>query len=144
MKRSLLLSLIMFSIGSFLSASTPAGKVTGLIIDAAHLKLSRSFTPKIYDTDGTEIYGTIKIKDHSGDTGWEADEILSKGVVAYENSVRLAMNGDRAGKNSLVVKAVKTDEFREAVTITKEDAKMILDANKKSGFLNKLSVVFVQ
>ena len=113
---------------------------TGVVVDADALGLEPTFAPVIYDTNGRVVYGIQNL---------DYDLAISNGMVGYANELFDATNGNRAGDNPLVVKAVEVKGGKNSVNkvnvvVSVEDADRILLANEKSGMLEKLAVVFVK
>ena len=113
---------------------------TGVVVDADALGLEPTFAPVIYDTNGRVVYGIQNL---------DYDLAISNGMVGYANELFDATNGNRAGDNPLVVKAVEVKGGKNSVNkvnvvVSVEDADRILLANEKSGMLENLAVVFVK
>lgn len=133
MKRVVLFVLIMF----IMSGISFAEQIyTGLIVDARELGVEPSKSPKIYDTKGREVYGTLNI---------DPDYVIKVGIVQYENTIYDAIVHETAGKNPIVVRAVRRGPhpYKSDIVISEEDAKWIKRANEKSYFLDLLKVVFI-
>ena len=113
-----------------------AGPFTSLVVDTLGLKVDRAMSPKIRRADGSEVWGTVKV-DH--------DFVADHGVVVYARSVEDAKKNARAGANPLVVKAIDRagGQFHCDAVINDADAKLILDENAKTKFLDGYKVVFV-
>jgi hypothetical protein len=109
---------------------------TGVIIDARELKVDPSKSPKIFDTTGKEIYGTMDI---------DPDYVEHMGIVQYEDTIGNAIRHLTAGENPVVVRAVRrgAHPYRSDVIVSVEDGKWIKKANDTSLFLERLKVVFV-
>ncbi|MBQ6743398.1 MAG: LPP20 family lipoprotein [Acidaminococcaceae bacterium] len=113
---------------------------TGIVIDADNMGLEPTFSPVIYDVNGRVVYG-IKNLDY--------DYAISRGMVAYANTVESAMQGERAGNNPLVIKAANVRGGRNSVNnvnvvVSVEDGDRILLACEKSNILQHAAVVFVR
>lgn len=113
---------------------------TSLVVDATGFKLGRSMCPKILRADGTEVWGTLKnLKDE------DYDFLEEHGMVAYVTTLKEAYANDRCGTRPLVVKAIRTDtRDYSSVIVSDEDARRILEENKKSVFLEKFKVIFIK
>jgi hypothetical protein len=118
------------------SFAEPAQVYTGLIVDARELSVEPSISPKIYDENGNEIYGTVNI---------DPDVAIEKGIVQYSKTVGDAIRDSLAGDNPIVIRAVKkgSHPYKADVVVTSEDAVWILSSNIKSHFLENLKVVFI-
>ena len=118
------------------SGPAQVGPFTSLVVDTLGLKVDRAMSPKIRRADGSEVWGTVKV---------DYDFVADHGVVVYARSVEDAKKNARAGANPLVVKAIDRagGEFHCDAVINDADAKLILDENAKTKFLDGYKVVFV-
>ena len=103
-------------------------RFSGLIIDAAGLKVARSMSPRILDADGNVVYPDVN---HVPDP----DTVLDKGILDYSLSLE---KSKRAGDKPLVIKAIKS-EFKD-VYVSNEDAAKIRQANKRAKFIETWQV----
>jgi len=136
MKKIVIALLItVFSLSAF-SVCFAEQLYTGLIIDARELNVEPGKSPKVYDTKGHEIYGTVNIN---------PDFVIEKGIVQYQRTIGDAIRELTAGDNPIVVRAQNRGNhpYKADVVISVEDAIWILRANRKHGFLEELNVVFV-
>lgn len=119
-------------------ATTPAdddGPFTSVIVDCRGLDIQAVMSPKLYDTTGREIYGTMEI---------DVDYAIEVGIVGYPRNVREALSGQRAGERPLIVRAVDVkDRFRIDPVVSVGDGDRILAAGKRDGFLEKCRVIFL-
>jgi hypothetical protein len=99
------------------------------------MRVSAVMSPKLYDTTGREVYGTVRVR---------PDYAIETGIVGYPRSMRQALQGSRAGSHPLIVRAVRVaDKFRFNPVISLEDADRILAANNRDGFLQRTAVIFL-
>ena len=117
---------------------TPAdaqGPFTGLIVDTRGLDVQPAMSPRIYDAEGREVYGTMNI-----DPGY-AEEV---GIAGYMGTIRASLGISRVGKRPLVVRAAGTpDAFRRYISLNAVDAERVLAENRHSKFLERCAVVLV-
>lgn len=122
----------------------PSDAYTGLVIDARGEKVTRSMSPKIYDTKGREIYGaSIFTKEQHS-----VEEYILLGIVEYirdeGSDLDKIIKTSRAGLRPLIIKAIGTrGEFGDDIIISEEDGKLILKENEVSKFLEDMAVVIV-
>jgi len=112
-------------------------RYTGLIVDCREVEVRPSLTPKIFDEDLREIYGTLKVNKR-----W----LLEHGLAGYQPSVEDAKKKEkkRIGDHPLVVKADGVKGInQDEVILDNETAKLVVGANKTSNFFNEARVVFV-
>jgi len=136
MKNAIVLTIVLVLTFS-LSGSTFAAQVySGLIVDARELDVNPSKSPKIWDDSGNIIYGDLDI---------DPEYVIKVGIVQYESTVGDAIRHETAGRNPIVVRALRrgTHPYNADVVISKEDGKWIIKANNRSYFLELLKVVFV-
>lgn len=111
------------------------GPFTSVIVDCRGLGVEAIMSPKLYDTNGREIYGTVRVS---------ADYAIEVGIVGYPRSMGEALRGARAGSHPLIVRGLGVaDKHRFNPVISTEDGDRILDANSRDRFLEKTSVVFL-
>lgn len=112
------------------------GPYTSLIVNTLGLKVQRAMSPKICRTDGSEVWGTVNV---------DYDFLEDHGIVAYTRSLDDARKNERAGDNPLIIKAIGRagGKFYCNPVVENADAKLLLDENGKSQFLDKFNVIFV-
>ncbi len=121
--------------------SDPTKPYTGLIIDCRGLGLERCMAPKIRRTNGAELWGTLQV---------DPEFVNKHGIVAYLSEQQFHALKDpaiveRIGSNPMVVRAIgvagtaKTDPV-----VSEEDAIQIMEQEKRSGFLRRFAVLFIQ
>lgn len=113
-----------------------AEEYTGVIIDCKGIGSEPAMSPAIYDSEGAQVYiGNLEI---------DPDFVVNEGIVAYTNSIPEAKKNVRAGKNPLVLKAVKSfGNFKSDIVLKNEDVKTLLGADKNKSFLKEFKVVMV-
>ena len=85
-----------------------------------------------YIDNGDKIYGYKNL---------DYDKIIEIGMVAYTSDINSVA---RAGSNPLVVRALKVVDHNSNPVISVADSNRILIENDKTGFLDKLNVVFIR
>ena len=114
------------------------GPFSSVIVDCRGLGLPRAMSPKIVDTTGKEVWGTLQI---------DPDIVIERGLVGYYHSVEEAQRGPRAGNHPFLVKAVgkagHVAPFQPDAVVTPEDGRRIVEENAKAKFLDDLNVCFV-
>ncbi|MBR3746227.1 MAG: hypothetical protein IKN27_04625, partial [Selenomonadaceae bacterium] len=108
---------------------------TGLIIDCRGMNINCVMSPVIKNADGTKIYGHENL---------DYDKIIVNGMAAYSNDAYDQISSQRAGKNPLVIKAIRLDDLNANPVVSVADADKILAANVHDKFLNNCAVVFVK
>jgi len=115
----------------------PARPFTGLIVDGRGLSITPSLGFKILIKDTQEVLYGLSTVSRSAVIG-------SKGMAGYTRSIEDAKVNSRVGGNPMIVKATSAvGSNRTDVSISKEDAAKIYNANLNSSFLKALKVVVV-
>jgi hypothetical protein len=110
-------------------------KYTSLIIDCRGLKVNACMSPRLYSSDGSEIYGTMKIS---------PDYVIETGIAAFPRSMDEAKRGARTGERPLIVRAHRVaDDNRFYPVISKHDAERVREANESGHFFERTAVIFV-
>ncbi len=108
---------------------------SGLIIDCSGLKIKPALSPKVYDEDGKEIYGSTYVSKE-----WA----VKYGVVGYAKTVEGAAKLDRVGEKPGKIKALKASgENNTDIVIASKDAEDVRSAAKNLKFLSECRVVFI-
>lgn len=121
---------------AFSKKRAPADEAyTGLVLDARGFKGRPAISPKIYDENGAEVYGTLIVN---------RKYAIEQGICGYARDVSSAQNNTRVTNNPLTVKAISAEgasmtEFK----ISNDDAKQIRSAKNNLNFLQKCRVMIV-
>lgn len=108
------------------------GTYTGIIVDCTGLGLRSAMSPVIKTTAGEPIYGYKNL---------DSKKVIHSGMAGYANS--FSGNISRAGSNPLIVRAVGVDHYFNPV-VNVADAKIILEENGYTHFLDDCAVVFIK
>jgi hypothetical protein len=108
---------------------------TSLLVDCRGLNVNACMSPKLYEEDGDEVYGTMKVS---------ADYAIDTGIVAFPRSMSEAHRSARVGRNPLIVRArYVRDQNRFCPVISDRDAERARAANSDSHFFERTAVLFV-
>ncbi|MDX1933722.1 MAG: hypothetical protein SFU56_14080 [Capsulimonadales bacterium] len=111
------------------------GPFTSVLIDCRGLNVEAIMSPKIYDTTGREVYGTVRVT---------PEYAIDTGIVSYPRSMGEAIRSARAGAHPLIVRGIRTaDRHRFNPVISMEDADRILAANNRDRFLEQTRVILL-
>ncbi|MFN8576273.1 MAG: hypothetical protein U0354_05405 [Candidatus Sericytochromatia bacterium] len=140
MKKILITALVSFFSISVISAGSVYADddYTSVIIDCSNLGLNKAMSPVVIDEKGLEIY--------PGSAGNEMDmkDVLSGGVVSYENSMEKASTNKLAGKKPLIIKANAVKGILSSdPMLGRLDSIRLALANNQSKLLSKRKVIFV-
>jgi hypothetical protein len=126
-----IMGMIFFTIGLALAQSV----YTGLIIDASDLSFIPSASPKIFDEEGREIYGSAYL-----DKEW----VEKHGIVGYAKSLKEGKANARVTGNPYIIKAIKvTGPNSKDLIISNTDAGKVRELAKHLNFLDQAKVVIV-
>lgn len=109
-----------------------SGTYTGVIVDCTGLGLRTAMSPVIKTTAGEPIYGYKNL---------DSKKVIKNGMAGYASSY--SGNVSRAGSNPLIVIAVGVDHYFNPV-VNVADAKIILEENGYTHFLDNCAVVFIR
>jgi len=108
---------------------------TGLIIDGRGLQARPAMSPKVFDENGAEVYGTLIVK---------KDYAVSQGICGYARDPEAAQANARVTNNPLTVKAVRAQGAgMSEFVISTDDAGKIRSAKENLTFLQKCRVMIV-
>lgn len=109
---------------------------TGLIIDASGLGVEPDMSPKVYDINGNEIYGTIEAS---------SEYVIENGIISYAKDLESAKQIGRAGNDPLIIKAISRgkDLLKSDVVISEKDGYIIRKSNEKTKYLEKCNVIII-
>jgi len=108
---------------------------TGLVVDGRGLSGRPAMSPKIFDENGAEVYGTLIVK---------KDFAVQQGICGYARDLDAAQANARVTANPLIVKAIRAQgagmtEF----IVSNDDARKIRSAKENLVFLQKCRVMVV-
>ncbi len=106
---------------------------TGLIIDARGMKVVPAMSPKVYDNEQKEIYGSAAV---------ERNFALQHGIVGYIKDLKKAQNNDRVKGNPLLIKAINSQKAVDLI-ISEKDAELLNKLNTSQTFLREARVMIV-
>lgn len=124
---------------SWLGGAGPSdrhGHYTSLVIDATGLRVMRSMSPKILRTDGSEVWGTLKV---------DEDTLSDYGIAAYVRSRAEAHANRRCGDRPLVVRAIARGPSitKGDIVLSDADVDRLIAEDRQSGFLGDLRVIMI-
>ncbi len=117
------------------SSLSPQQAYTGLIIDGRGTGVLPAMSPKIYDPEGREVYGSAYVS---------REWAVSQGVVGYVKTMEAARGTDRVKGSPAIVKAIEAKGANKAdLVIPKSDADTIRALAQKQTFLNEGRVMII-
>jgi hypothetical protein len=116
-------------------APTPAQIVTGLVVDASGSGARPAMSPKIYDEQGTEVYGSALVS---------REYAIQQGMAGYAKDIEKATTRPRVTDKPLVVKALSAKgKGMSDLVISNADANTLRELAENQSFLEKCRVMIV-
>lgn len=118
--------------------NVPVHGYTGVVIDARGLGLQPSMSPRLRDLYGNTLWGELSV---------EPEVAIEYGIAGWartEAELNHATLQARLGTRPLWLRAVRVQgAARNEVILSHDDAERLLRENARSGFLERLAVVFL-
>ena len=125
------------SFGSQTQSIPKAGNpvYSGVIFDARGLSLRPAMSPKVFDEEGREVYGSAFV----------SQEWATKyGILGYVKDLDAAKKNDRVAANPLILKATRVSGTGGCdIVIGNADAQGMRDMSKNLSFLEQCRVLIV-
>lgn len=108
---------------------------TGLVVDARGIGARPAMSPRIYDEDGKEVYGSANV---------DREYAIQQGMSGYARDLTAAQSNQRVTANPVTVKALKTGgPGKSDVIISNADAGQIRASVENASFMKKCRVMIV-
>jgi hypothetical protein len=108
---------------------------TGLVIDGRGLQARPAMSPKVFDENGAEVYGTLIVN---------RDYAVKHGICGYARDLTVAQGNDRVTSSPLTVKALRAQGTgMSELVISATDANIIRSSKDNLTFLQKCRVMVV-
>lgn len=108
---------------------------TGLVVDARGIQARPAMSPRIFDEDGKEVYGSANV---------EREYAVQQGMSGYARDLTAAQSNQRVTANPVTVKALKTGGAGKTdVVISNADAQQIRASAEKASFMKQCRVMIV-
>ena len=113
----------------------PGRAYTGLVIDAKGTGVQPAMSPRIYDEDGNELYGSAYV---------DQAFVQKHGMAGYVKDIEQASANDRVKGTPAVIKALSSSGTnRTDLILANEDAQQLRSLSKNLNFLREARVVIV-
>ena len=114
----------------------PAGVTyTGLVVDARGIQARPAMSPRIYDEDGKEVYGSANV---------DREYAVQQGMSGYARDLTAAQSNQRVTANPITVKGLRNGGAgRSDVVISNADAQQIRASAENASFMKKCRVMIV-
>lgn len=108
---------------------------TGLVIDARGIQARPAMSPRVFDEDGKELYGSANV---------DREYAVQQGMSGYARDLTAAQSNQRVTANPVTVKGLKTSgPGRSDVVISNADAQQIRASAENASFMKKCRVMIV-
>jgi hypothetical protein len=118
-------------------AAAPVAPIayTGMVIDARGIQARPAMSPRIFDEDGKEIYGSANV---------DREFAVQQGMSGYARNLTAAQSNQRVTANPVTVKALKTTgPGKSDVVISNADAQQIRASAENAAFMKQCRVMIV-
>ena len=116
-------------------AAAPEQVVTGLVVDASGSGARPAMSPKIYDEQGNEVYGSALVS---------REYAIQQGMAGYAKDLQKAKERPRVTNEPLVVKALSAKgKGMSDLVISTADANRLRELAQNQNFLEKCRVMIV-
>lgn len=119
-----------------LALSLDSGQAfTGLIIDARGTAVKPAMSPKVFDPEGREVYGSAYVS---------REFATRQGMVGYVKTVSAARESDRVKGTPALIKALRAQGAQQAdLVISRADADALRALSRRQTFLREARVMIV-
>lgn len=115
-------------------APAPAA-YTGLVVDARGVSARPAMSPRVYDEDGKEVYGSANV---------DREYAVQQGMSGYARDLTAAQSNQRVTANPLTVKGLRASgPGRSDLVISNADAQSIRASAETMTFMKKCRVMIV-
>lgn len=115
--------------------SAPTIAYTGMVVDARGIQARPAMSPRIFDEDGKEVYGSANV---------DREYAVQQGMSGYARDLTAAQSNQRVTNSPVTVKALKTSGAGKAdLIISNTDAQQIRASAENASFMKKCRVMIV-
>lgn len=108
---------------------------TGMVVDARGIQARPAMSPRVFDEDGKEVYGSANV---------DREYAVQQGMSGYARDLNAAQSNQRVTANPITVKALKTSgPGKSDLIISNADAQKIRDSAENMTFMKKCRVMVV-
>jgi hypothetical protein len=108
---------------------------TGMVVDARGIQARPAMSPRIFDEDGKEVYGSANV---------DREFAVQQGMSGYARDLTAAQSNQRVTANPITVKALKTSgPGKSDLIISNADAQQIKASAQNMTFMQKCRVMVV-
>ncbi len=118
-------------------AAAPSAPVvyTGMVVDARGIQARPAMSPRIFDEDGKEVYGSANV---------DREFAVKQGISGYTRDLSAAQSNQRVAANPVTVKALRTSgPGKSDLVISNADAQQIRALAESAAFMKQCRVMIV-
>ena len=119
------------------AAPAPAAPAayTGMVVDARGIQARPAMSPRVFDEDGKEVYGSANV---------DREYAVQQGMSGYARDLNAAQSNQRVTANPITVKALRSSGAGKSdLIISNADAQQIRSAAENMTFMKKCRVMVV-
>jgi hypothetical protein len=117
------------------SAPVAPAAYTGMVVDARGIQARPAMSPRVFDEDGKEVYGSANV---------DREYAVQQGMSGYARDLNAAQSNQRVTANPVTVKALRTSGAGKSdLIISNADAQQIRSAAENMTFMKKCRVMVV-
>ena len=108
---------------------------TGMVVDARGIQARPAMSPRVFDEDGKEVYGSANV---------DREYAVQQGMSGYARDLNAAQSNQRVTANPITVKALRSSGAGKSdLIISNADAQQIRSAGENMTFMKKCRVMVV-
>jgi hypothetical protein len=108
---------------------------TGMVVDARGIQARPAMSPRVFDEDGKEVYGSANV---------DREYAVQQGMSGYARDLTAAQSNQRVTANPVTVKALRTNgPGKSDLIISNADAQQIRASAENMTFMKKCRVMVV-
>jgi hypothetical protein len=108
---------------------------TGMVVDARGIQARPAMSPKVFDEDGKEVYGSANV---------DREYAVQQGMSGYARDLNAAQSNQRVTANPVTIKALRTSgPGKSDLIISNADAQQIRASAENMTFMKKCRVMVV-
>ena len=117
------------------TASAAPIAYTGMVVDARGIQARPAMSPRVFDEDGKEVYGSSNV---------DREYAVQQGMSGYARDLTAAQSNQRVTANPVTVKALRTNgPGKSDLIISNADAQQIRASAENMTFIKKCRVMVV-
>ena len=117
--------------------AAPAAPVayTGMVVDARGIQARPAMSPRVFDEDGKEVYGSANV---------DREYAVQQGMSGYARDLTAAQSNQRVTANPVTIKALKTSgPGKSDLIISNADAQQVRASAENASFMKQCKVMIV-